>query len=210
MRGRGAGLFVASAAVALALSACGGSAPHVTPPTKTPVQQASYPAGSEPETTAMKARSNRNHGQQHSESSRASGQAATSGAGGSGTKKTVPVAVPKGPNPCVLVSRMEAEAAVGSSITKITEAPLGPTCILQVQGQKQSITVAVEPAAGADQIHQMRKVRHLAISGHNAYCGLLGRPMLNVPLGNGKVLNVTASCGIAQALAAKALPRIVA
>ena len=49
----------------------------------------------------------------------------------------------------------------------------------------------------------MRKVQHLAISGHNAYCGMLGRPMLDVPLAGGKILNVTAPCGIAQALAAK-------
>lgn len=68
----------------------------------------------------------------------------------------------------------------------------------------------MQPAAGASQIHQMRKVQHLAIAGHNAYCGLLGRPMLDVPLQNGKVLSVTAPCAIAQALAEKALPRIAA
>ena len=202
-------MLLAMMSIALILSACGGSSPRVTPSTSTPVQQATHPAGAEPETTAGSPQPSKGHGKAHSESS-SSVKATTSGRSRATTKQTVPVPVPKGPNPCILVTRTEAQAAVGSPITKITEAPLGPTCILQVQGQKQTITVAVESSVAASQVHEMRKVQHLAISGHTAYCGVLGRPMLNVPLSNGKLLNVTAPCSIAQALAAKALPRITA
>ena len=56
----------------------------------------------------------------------------------------------------------------------------------------------------------MRKVQQLTVAGRTAYCGDLGRPMLDVKLSNGKMLNVTAPCAIAQALAAKAVPRIAA
>ena len=70
--------------------------------------------------------------------------------------------------------------------------------------------MAVEGSGVASQVHQMRKVQRLTIGGHQAYCGTLGRPMLYLTLSSGKVLNVTAPCAVAQALAAKALPRITA
>jgi hypothetical protein len=56
----------------------------------------------------------------------------------------------------------------------------------------------------------MRKRQSVTVAGHAGYCGSLGRPMLDIMLTNGKVLNITAPCSLAQRLAAKALPRISA
>ena len=51
------------------------------------------------------------------------------------TTKPVPIAVPKGPNPCVLIStRRGCRPIVGAPITGITEAPLGPDLHPQGQG----------------------------------------------------------------------------
>jgi hypothetical protein len=56
----------------------------------------------------------------------------------------------------------------------------------------------------------MKQRKAVDVSGHQAYCGKLGTQMLFVPLAGGKVLNVTAPCGVAQRLAALALPRLQA
>jgi hypothetical protein len=118
--------------------------------------------------------------------------------------------VPKGPNPCVLVTGAEAQAIVGAPIVAETEAPLGPTCIFKVRGQPQTITLTVESLSVLNQVREMRKPRQVTVGGHSAYCGKLGQPMLDVSLTAGRILNVTAPCAIAEALAAKALPRITA
>jgi hypothetical protein len=54
----------------------------------------------------------------------------------------------------------------------------------------------------------MKNRTRVAVAGRQAYCGTLGTPMLFVSLTGGRVLNVTAPCSIAQALAAKALSRL--
>jgi hypothetical protein len=115
------------------------------------------------------------------------------------------------PNPCTLVTRPEAQTALGGQLSSILEAPLGPTCIYQVKGQRQSFTLAVQTMNLQRHIAQMRsKPAQLNIAGHKAYCGTLGTSLLFVPLGSGRVLQVVAPCTAAAALAAKALPRIKA
>jgi hypothetical protein len=120
------------------------------------------------------------------------------------------LAVPKGPNPCVLITGAEAEAILGAPIVATKEAPLGPTCIFKVKGQQQTVTLAVESLSVSTQVRQMQKLRRLTVAGRAAYCGTLGRPMLDIVLSGGKILNVTAPCAVAEALAAKALSRITA
>jgi hypothetical protein len=117
---------------------------------------------------------------------------------------------PKAPDPCVLVSRAQAQAIIASPISGETEAPLGPTCIFTLKGQKQSITLTVEQMNVSSQVRLMGHLQRSIVGGHVAYCGTLGRPMLYLALGGTKVLNVTAPCAIADALAAKALPHITA
>lgn len=210
---------LALVAIGLLLSACGGSSSHptTTPTTSTPVQQAVQvtPEGSGVTSGRAASGSGASHkttaAKGHKQLLTESATTTQSGrAKHTVTTKPVPVAVPKGPNPCVLITTAEAESIVGAPIVGITEAPLGPTCILKVKGQRQTVTLAVESSAVANQVHQMRKLQQLTVAGHAAYCGELGRPMLDVQLSGGKILNVTAPCALAQALAEKAVPRIAA
>ena len=112
-------------------------------------------------------------------------------------------------NPCTLVSASEAGALLHAEVQRETEAPLGPTCVLQFRGERQSITFTLEEVNIATQIRKMRqKPSQLTIDGRAAYCGRLGAPLLYVKLSGGRALKVTAPCAAARALAARALPRI--
>jgi hypothetical protein len=112
-------------------------------------------------------------------------------------------------NPCTLVTASEAGALFHAEVQRETEAPLGPTCILQVKGQKHTITFAVEKVNVAAQVGKMKQKRaEFTIGGHAAYCGSLGAPLLYVKVSGGRALEVTASCATARALASSALPRI--
>jgi hypothetical protein len=126
------------------------------------------------------------------------------------TGGTVAALVPKGPNPCVFVSAAAAQAIIGMPIAGTTEAPLGPTCVFKLKGQRQTITIAVETQRIGTQVRYMHRRRHLLLGGHRAYCGVLGRSMLDVSLSGGRILNVTAPCSVAEALAARALRHIAA
>jgi hypothetical protein len=119
-----------------------------------------------------------------------------------------PPLVPKGPNPCVFVSGAEAQAIIGTPIVGQTEAPLGPTCVFKLQGQRQTITISVQTERLSAQVRYMHKRRRLLLGGHRAFCGILGRSMLDVALGHGRILNVTAPCPIAEGLASRALRHI--
>jgi hypothetical protein len=113
-------------------------------------------------------------------------------------------------NPCRLVSVAQAQSITGGVVSS-TEAPLGPTCIYKAVGTgKSDITLAVESLRLADATQQMHQRQALNIRGHLGYCGTLGRPMLFVSVGSGKVLNITAPCSIASRLADLALGRLTA
>jgi hypothetical protein len=113
-------------------------------------------------------------------------------------------------NPCSLVPAAQAEAAVGSPITARIVAPLGPTCIYKVRGSKTDITMAVEVIHFNQIRHQMRRATPLQIGGRAGYCGTLGQTQLLLSLAGGRVLNVTAGCGVAKRLAAVALSHLAA
>ena len=113
-------------------------------------------------------------------------------------------------NPCTLVSASEAQAITGGPVVGPVEAPLGPTCIYRPNGSKAQITLAVESMSFSKVTHQMTKPNRVTVRGHLAYCGRLGAPMLFIPLSGGRVLNVTAPCGMAQRFAATALGRLSA
>ncbi|MBV9585221.1 MAG: hypothetical protein JO213_10080, partial [Alphaproteobacteria bacterium] len=72
------------------------------------------------------------------------------------TKKVAKARLTRGPNeeesttgakplnPCKLVTLAEARAITREPITKVTEAPLGPTCIYSRTGHAAAITLAVD------------------------------------------------------------------
>jgi hypothetical protein len=111
------------------------------------------------------------------------------------------------PHPCGLVPLGEAQSITGGEIAGRVEAPLGPTCIYHLSNSKADITMAVESMSFSQVTHQLSSRKPVDIAGRHAFCGKLGNQMLFVPLGSGKLLNVTAPCAIAQQFAARALTR---
>jgi len=88
------------------------------------------------------------------------------------------------------------------------EAPLGPTCILEAQGQRLSPTIAVEVVDINRDVHRMTHPSRTMLGHRSAYCGKLGASILLVPLNRYEALNVTAPCPVATELARAALRRI--
>ena len=115
----------------------------------------------------------------------------------------------KAPNPCRLVSVHEASSILGTSVSQ-SEAPLGPTCIMKVDSQKQVITLAVEAVSVKTQVKNMHEVQTAVVGGHQTYCGKLGSSQFYLSLGGGKAIAVTAPCPVARALAATALSHLKA
>jgi hypothetical protein len=111
-------------------------------------------------------------------------------------------------DPCMLVSRAEAQAILGRPIDSPVEAPLGPTCIYQAMGAKSFITLAVESIDFARIKPHIRARAQFNVSGRTAYCGTYGQPTTFVPLASGRVLRIIAPCGLGTRFAAKALPRV--
>jgi hypothetical protein len=110
-------------------------------------------------------------------------------------------------NPCTLVTGARAQAIVGASLVSEREAPLGPTCILAFKGRR-AITIAIESLPFSKTAGEMSKPTRVAIGGFRADCGSQGTQMLYVALSDGRVLNVTAPCVLAEEFATKALSRL--
>jgi hypothetical protein len=110
--------------------------------------------------------------------------------------------------PCKLVSASQAGTIVGGPVGRPVEAPLGPTCIYHSLRDGRVVTMSVE-AANFTRIKQyLRGIRSLRMAGYTAYCGTYGQPTTVVPLGRGRVLQVTAPCVVGFRFAATALPRL--
>jgi hypothetical protein len=113
-------------------------------------------------------------------------------------------------DPCMLVSRAEAQTILGGPIKSPVEAPLGPTCIYRSAGTKSVVTITVESTNfAAIRAHIRHRTQH-DVGGHTAYCGIYGQPTAFVPLAGGRILSITAPCAIGIRFAAKALPRLKA
>jgi hypothetical protein len=112
-------------------------------------------------------------------------------------------------NPCALVTRPEAAAAMGVRILKVTKAPLGPTCIFQGAGDRVFASVAVQVRPFARLVSQDRSLRRFAGLKRSAYCGgTRSATVLFVRVGADEVLQVTAPCQTAAKIAAHAMARL--
>jgi len=111
-------------------------------------------------------------------------------------------------NPCALVTRSEARAIVGQPIVRAWRAPQGPTCIYQVHGAKNFITLAVQESKLKTVRKHAHTLSHRRVRGHMSYCLKLGTTMTVVPLSGGRLLQISASCPIGSRFAAKALTRL--
>ena len=110
--------------------------------------------------------------------------------------------------PCNLVTKAQAGAIVGAPLQDPLEAPQGPTCIYRSQDGKRFVTLAVQTVPFSKLKHQMRKRQQVAVSHKTAFCGMLGQPILYVPLSGSRVLSVAAPCQVARRFAARAVLRL--
>jgi hypothetical protein len=110
--------------------------------------------------------------------------------------------------PCNLVTKAQAGAIVGAPLQDPLEAPQGPTCIYRSQDGKRFVTLAVQSVPFSKLKHQMHKRQQVTVSNKTAFCGMLGQPILYVPLTGSRVLSVAAPCQVARKFAARAVPRL--
>jgi hypothetical protein len=107
--------------------------------------------------------------------------------------------------PCNLVSQSQAQTILGKAIQAPLEAPQGPTCIYRTRDNAKFVTVAVQSVPMQSLRKQLRGTKSVAVSGHAAYCGVYGQPMLYAGLKDGRVLAVGARCNVARQFAARAV-----
>ena len=110
--------------------------------------------------------------------------------------------------PCNLVTKAQAGAIVGAAQQDPLEAPQGPTCIYRSRDGKRFVALAVQSVAFSKLKRQMHKRQRVAVSDKTAFCGMLGQPILYVPLSGRRVLSVAAPCQVARKFAARAVLRL--
>lgn len=108
-------------------------------------------------------------------------------------------------SPCDLVKRSEAQAILGEAILEPYEAPQGPTCVFRTRSRAKFVTLAVQTARISQLKRQLHRVRRTTIGAHRSYCGVLGQPVLYVPLRRQRVLMIAATCQTARRFASAAL-----
>ena len=106
------------------------------------------------------------------------------------------------------MTKAQAGAIVGAPLQDPLEAPQGPTCIYRSQDGKRFVTLAVQSVPFSKLKHQMHKRQQVAVSNKTAFCGMLGQPILYVPLSGSRVLSVAAPCQVARKFAARAVLRL--
>ena len=135
-------------------------------------------------------------------------EGAARSAPGAQAAAAVPAAAPSHLEPCSLVSRARAAAIIGEAVRRPTETTQGPTCVYRTVKGKATVTVGVQSMDFQPVRKQMHGVRKIRVGGRTAYCGDYGQAMLYAPLRSGRVLTVSAACGIATKFAAQALRRL--
>jgi hypothetical protein len=111
-------------------------------------------------------------------------------------------------SPCALVTKKQAQEAVGMRLLDPMEAPQGPTCIYRDRAGKTFVTLAVQQGEFRSVRRDVDRLRRVSVGDRSAYCGVHGAPMLYVPLGQGRMLSVTAQCEVAKSFARFAVPRL--
>jgi hypothetical protein len=111
-------------------------------------------------------------------------------------------------SPCAFVTKRQAQAIVGSDLLDPVEAPQGPTCIYRDRDGETFITVAMQQSGFDAMRRQVRRIRRVSVADRMAYCGVQGQPALFLPVGDSRVLSVTAQCEVAMQFARRAVQRL--
>jgi Protein of unknown function (DUF3558) len=111
-------------------------------------------------------------------------------------------------SPCAFVTKRQAQDIVGSELLDPIEAPQGPTCIYRDRDGETFITVAMQQEGFDALRRQIDRIRRVSVGDRRAYCGVHGQPALFVPVGDSRVLSVTAQCEVAMQFARSAVRRL--
>ena len=111
-------------------------------------------------------------------------------------------------NPCSLISRAQLTRAAHARVLKLTDAPLGPTCIVRFKGWKQDLTIALQTSNVKQQVKLLEKRKSYKIAKHKAYCGKLGGVTFIVQLNANRSLVIDGPCATAERIALKAVPHV--
>jgi uncharacterized protein DUF3558 len=112
-------------------------------------------------------------------------------------------------NPCALVTKAQAQRILGAKLLDPVVAPQGPTCLYRDRAGQAFATISVQSQRFKDLRPQIRRVERIDVSGHTAYCGVQGQPMLYLPLSGARVLSVAAPCKTAARFARRAAAQLL-
>ena len=110
--------------------------------------------------------------------------------------------------PCNLVTKSQARAILGTPLDEPTEAPLGPTCVYRSTDGRSFVSLAVTSQRFSDLERRGPGRRPMDVANRAAFCATRGQPAVNVALGSGRVLTVSAPCAIAKRFALAAVDHL--
>jgi hypothetical protein len=118
-----------------------------------------------------------------------------------------PTATAEPAQPCRLVSRSEAAAILKGSVS-VSEGLQGPSCIYTSRDSTLQVAVAVENASLSNLRNRPDKASRVQVGDRTGWCLRYGSGSVEVPLSDGRVLDVSGPCAAAVRFAALALNRV--
>jgi hypothetical protein len=112
-------------------------------------------------------------------------------------------------NPCALVTRAQAQGILGAKLLDPVVAPQGPTCLYRDRSGQRFATISIQSLSFKALRPRVRRLERVDVSGHTAYCGVYGQPMLYLPISGARLLSVAAPCKIAARFARRAATQLL-
>jgi hypothetical protein len=120
---------------------------------------------------------------------------------------TEPSGVAAPAQPCGLVSQSEAASILEETVS-VSEGLQGPSCIYASRDSTQQVAVVVDSGPLSDLHKRPDKASRVEVGGRTGWCLHYGSSSVEVPLSDGRVLNVSGPCAAATRFAALALDRV--
>jgi hypothetical protein len=109
--------------------------------------------------------------------------------------------------PCDLVSSDEAAAILEGEV-EVNEGLQGPTCIYTSRDSSRQVALGIGYGSVSDLRGRRDKASRVEVGGVTGWCLHHGSSSVEVPLGDGRVLDVSGPCADATRFAALALGRV--
>ncbi len=120
---------------------------------------------------------------------------------------TEPSAMAAPAQPCRLVSRSEAASILEETVS-VSEGLQGPSCIYASRDSTQQVAIVVESAPLSTLRKRPDRSSRVEVAGRSGWCLRHGSSSVEVPLSDGRVLDVSGPCAAAARFAALALDRV--